>query len=153
MGGLGSGGHNSKGKLRDVQCVRLDVHELTRDGNLKLGSRGLLFGTVYFEVAAPAHHAFRPSAAPSSLPQPPARCSDLRRSTLPRFCRSRRGSAGHLCCDAKPAILTPVITGLGVRPMRRRARSRVALGEPINQLEISLLIGGICCVLQDQWGY
>ena len=37
MGGRGSGGHNSKGKLRDVQCARLDVHELARDGNLTLG--------------------------------------------------------------------------------------------------------------------
>jgi hypothetical protein len=34
-----------------------------------------------------------------------------------------------------------------------RQRSRVALGEPINQLEISLLIEGMCCALQDQWGY
>jgi hypothetical protein len=51
MDGYGSGGHNSKGKLRDVQCARLDVHELAREGNLKLGSRGLLFGTIYFEVA------------------------------------------------------------------------------------------------------
>jgi hypothetical protein len=51
MGGRGSGGHNSKGKVRDVQCARLDVHELAREGNLKLGSRGLLFGTIYFEVA------------------------------------------------------------------------------------------------------
>jgi hypothetical protein len=51
MGGRGSGGHNSKGKLRDVQCARLDVHELAREGNLKLGSRRLLFGTIYFEVA------------------------------------------------------------------------------------------------------
>jgi hypothetical protein len=51
MGGRGSGGHNSKGKLRDVQCVRLDVHELARDGNLTLGKRGLLFGTIGFEVA------------------------------------------------------------------------------------------------------
>ena len=31
MGGRGSGGHNAKGKLRDVQCARLDVHEL-KDG-------------------------------------------------------------------------------------------------------------------------
>ena len=45
MGGSGSGGHNSKGKLRDVQCARLDVHELAREGKLKLGSRGCLFGT------------------------------------------------------------------------------------------------------------
>jgi hypothetical protein len=51
MGGRGSGGHNSKGKLRDVQCARLDVHELARDGNLTLGKRGTLFGTVGFEVA------------------------------------------------------------------------------------------------------
>jgi hypothetical protein len=36
MGGRGSGGHNSKGKLRDVQCARLDVHELARDGKLTL---------------------------------------------------------------------------------------------------------------------
>jgi hypothetical protein len=34
---LASGGHNSNGKLRDVQCARLDVHELARDGNLTLG--------------------------------------------------------------------------------------------------------------------
>jgi hypothetical protein len=51
MGGPGSGGHNSKGKLRDVQCARLDVHELARDGKLTLGKRGRLFGTVGFEVA------------------------------------------------------------------------------------------------------
>jgi hypothetical protein len=51
MGGRGSGGHNSKGKLRDVQCARLDVHELARDGKLTLGKRGTLFGTVGFEVA------------------------------------------------------------------------------------------------------
>jgi hypothetical protein len=51
MGGRGSGGHNSKGKLRDVQCARLDVHELALDGMLTLGKRGLLFGTVWFEVA------------------------------------------------------------------------------------------------------
>ena len=46
MGGQGSGGHNSKGKRRDVQCARLDVHELAREGKLKLGSRGWLFGTI-----------------------------------------------------------------------------------------------------------
>jgi hypothetical protein len=51
MGGRGSGGHNSKGKLRDVQCARLDVHELARDGKLTLGKRGTLFGTIWFEVA------------------------------------------------------------------------------------------------------
>jgi hypothetical protein len=51
MAGRGSGGHNSKGKLRDVQCARLDVHELARDGKLTLGKRGRLFGTVDFEVA------------------------------------------------------------------------------------------------------
>ena len=51
MGGRGSGGHNSKGKLRDVQCARLDVHELSRDGKLTLGKRGTLFGTIGFEVA------------------------------------------------------------------------------------------------------
>jgi hypothetical protein len=51
MGGRGSGGHNSKRKLRDVQCARLDVHELARDGKLILGKRGTLFGTVGFEVA------------------------------------------------------------------------------------------------------
>jgi hypothetical protein len=50
MGGRGSGGHNSKGKLRDVQCARLDVHELARDGKLKLGTRGWLFGAIWFEV-------------------------------------------------------------------------------------------------------
>jgi hypothetical protein len=50
MGGRGSGGHNSKGKLRDVQCARLDVHELARDGSLKLGARGRLFGTIGFAV-------------------------------------------------------------------------------------------------------
>ncbi len=55
MGCRGSGGHNSKGKLRDVQCARLDVHELAREGHLKLGSRGLLFGTIYFEVAGRPH--------------------------------------------------------------------------------------------------
>jgi hypothetical protein len=50
MGGRGSGGHNSKGRLRDVQCARLDVHEQARGGKLKLGSRGRLFGMVRFEV-------------------------------------------------------------------------------------------------------
>ena len=50
MGGRGSGGHNSKGKLRDVQCARLDVHELAREGKLKLALRGWLFGTIWFEV-------------------------------------------------------------------------------------------------------
>jgi hypothetical protein len=50
MGGYGSGGHNSKGKLRDVQCARLEVHELAREGKLKLGTRGWLFGTIWFEV-------------------------------------------------------------------------------------------------------
>jgi hypothetical protein len=50
MGGPGSGGHNSKCKLRDVQCARLDVHELTRQGKLKLGVRGWLFGAILFEV-------------------------------------------------------------------------------------------------------
>jgi hypothetical protein len=50
MGGQGCGGHNSKGKRRDVQCARLDVHELARKGKLKLGSRGWLFGTIWFEV-------------------------------------------------------------------------------------------------------
>jgi hypothetical protein len=34
-----------------VQCARLDVHELGREGKLKLGTRGLLFGTIRFEVA------------------------------------------------------------------------------------------------------
>jgi hypothetical protein len=51
MGGRGSGGHNSKGKLRDIQCARLDVHELAREGKLKPGARGVLFGTIGFEVA------------------------------------------------------------------------------------------------------
>ena len=50
MGGIGSGSHNSKGRLRDVQCARLDVHELAREGKLKLGARGRLFGTIWFEV-------------------------------------------------------------------------------------------------------
>lgn len=50
MGGRGSGGHNSKGKLRDVQCARLDVHELAREGKLKLGTRGRLYGAIGFEV-------------------------------------------------------------------------------------------------------
>jgi hypothetical protein len=50
MGGRGSGGHNSKRKLRDVQCARLDVHQLARDDKLKPGNRGLLFGTIGFEV-------------------------------------------------------------------------------------------------------
>ena len=50
MGGQGSGGRNSKGKLRDVQCARLDVHELAREGKLKLGACGRLFGTIWFEV-------------------------------------------------------------------------------------------------------
>src|SRR5262249_21371097 len=51
MGGRGSGGHNSEGKLRDVQCARLDVHELAREGRLKPAGRGLLFGTIQYEVA------------------------------------------------------------------------------------------------------
>ena len=55
MGGRGSGGHNSKGKLRDVQCARLDVHELAREGKLKLGARGWLFGTIRFEVRGDLH--------------------------------------------------------------------------------------------------
>jgi hypothetical protein len=46
-----SQGHNSKGKLRDVQCARLDVHELARDGKLTLGKHGRLFGISSFEVA------------------------------------------------------------------------------------------------------
>lgn len=50
MGGRGSGGHNSKSKLRDVQCARLDVHELARDGQLKLGTHGWLFGSIWFEI-------------------------------------------------------------------------------------------------------
>ena len=50
MGGQGSGGHNSKGTRRDVQCARLDVHELGREGKLKLGVRGWLFGVIWFEV-------------------------------------------------------------------------------------------------------
>src|SRR5262245_24536931 len=50
MGGRGSGGHNSRGKLRDVQCARLDVHELAREGTLELGSSGRLVGTISFEV-------------------------------------------------------------------------------------------------------
>ena len=50
MGGRCSGGQNSKGKLRDVQCARLDVHEVTREGKLKLGSHGWLFGAIWFEV-------------------------------------------------------------------------------------------------------
>ena len=41
---------NSKGKLREVQCARLDIHELVREGKLTLGKRGVLFGTVWFEV-------------------------------------------------------------------------------------------------------
>ena len=55
MGGRGSGGHNSKGKLRDVQCARLDVHELARDGKMKLGGRGWLFGNIQFEVCGNPH--------------------------------------------------------------------------------------------------
>lgn len=51
MGGPGSGGYNPKGKLRDVQSARLDVHELAREGKLKLGTHGWLFGTIWFEVA------------------------------------------------------------------------------------------------------
>jgi hypothetical protein len=51
MGGRGSGGRNSKRKLRDVQRARLDVHELARDSNLKLGRRGTLFGSIGFEIA------------------------------------------------------------------------------------------------------
>ena len=50
MGGQGSGGHNYKGRFRDVQCARLDVHELAREGKLELGARGLLFGMLGFEV-------------------------------------------------------------------------------------------------------
>jgi hypothetical protein len=50
MGGRGSGGHSSKGKLRDVQCARLDVHELARDRKLTLGWRGTLFGSIGLEV-------------------------------------------------------------------------------------------------------
>ena len=50
MGGQGSGGHNSKGTRRDVQCARLDVHELSREGKLRLGTRGILFGSIWFEI-------------------------------------------------------------------------------------------------------
>ena len=50
MGGQGSGGHNSKRTRRDVQCARLDVHELSREGKLRLGTRGILFGTIWFEI-------------------------------------------------------------------------------------------------------
>ena len=50
MGGQGSGGHNSKGTRRDVQCARLDVHELAREGRLNLSTRGRLFGAIWFEV-------------------------------------------------------------------------------------------------------
>ena len=56
MGGRGSGGHNSKRKLRDVQCARFDVHEMARDGKLTLGKRGRLFGTIRFEVAVVQMH-------------------------------------------------------------------------------------------------
>jgi hypothetical protein len=38
----------SKGKLRDMQCARLDVHELGREGRLKLGTRGCLLGTLIY---------------------------------------------------------------------------------------------------------
>jgi hypothetical protein len=38
----------SKGKLRDVQCARLDVHDLGREGRLKLGTRGCLLGTLIY---------------------------------------------------------------------------------------------------------
>ena len=33
-----------------MQCARLDVHELAREGKLKLGARGMLFGTIGYEV-------------------------------------------------------------------------------------------------------
>jgi hypothetical protein len=33
-----------------VQCARLDVHELTREGKVKLRSHGWLFGAIWFEV-------------------------------------------------------------------------------------------------------
>jgi hypothetical protein len=56
MGGRGSGGHNSKGKLRDVQCARLDVHELAREGKLKLRSRTNLTPTCFAPSRqSPAH--------------------------------------------------------------------------------------------------
>jgi hypothetical protein len=32
------------------ECARLDVHELAREGKLKLGTRGWLFGAISFEV-------------------------------------------------------------------------------------------------------
>ena len=55
MGGRGSGGHNSKGKLRDVQCARLDVHEMAREGKLNQGAHGCLFGTIQFDVRGNLH--------------------------------------------------------------------------------------------------
>ena len=55
MGGRGSGGHNSKGRPRDVQCARLDVHELARTGKLKHDSHGWLFGAIQFEVRGNLH--------------------------------------------------------------------------------------------------
>jgi hypothetical protein len=43
-------GRNVRNRLRDVQCARLDVHELAREGKLKLGTRGWLSGAIWFEV-------------------------------------------------------------------------------------------------------
>ena len=33
-----------------LTSARLDVHELARDGKLKLGTHGWLFGAIWFEV-------------------------------------------------------------------------------------------------------
>jgi hypothetical protein len=41
---------NGTGIPPEVQCARLDVHELGREGKLKLGVRGWLFGAIWFEV-------------------------------------------------------------------------------------------------------
>jgi hypothetical protein len=52
-----------------VQCAWLDVHELARDGKLKLGTHGWLFGAIWFEVPVDR---MRGSWCWSFLANPPA---------------------------------------------------------------------------------
>ena len=107
MGGRGSGGRNSKGKLRDVQCARLDVHELARDGNLTLGKRGTLFGSIGFEVAG------GPDAQRLVLEFPIRPVSGERLDPVRQIiCCYWRGTLWR----ALPHVLMP-----GVRPSRARS--------------------------------
>src|SRR5262249_28895747 len=116
MGGRGSGGHNSKGKLRDVQCARLDVHEFARDGKLKLGTHGWLFGTIWFEVTGGpnAQHLMLdfPRKSPSGEPLDPLQ-QDI-------VCYWRKAHFGgrylmFTCPECKPPS-TRSVRSVGVRP-------------------------------------